>query len=257
MLEKYFNIQRTMFNYEFKNSLIFHIPHSSTYIPFMDGFNMDLLENEINLLTDWKTDEIFNVENVKRIVTPYSRIFCDVERFHDDIEPLYKKGRGFFYTHCDNGEILRDNDVDVKENVFQNYYIKHHNIFEQIIQDTLITNGFVTIIDCHSFSNTPYETDLDQSLDRPDICIGTDDFHTPKWLCESLLRGFSKFGLKCDVNTPYSGSIVPQKFYKKNNLVSSVMIEINKNLYIENGQTDMDKVWELNRMVSEIFNTQF
>jgi N-formylglutamate amidohydrolase len=57
---------------------------------------MDLVENEINLLTDWATDKIFDVVGTKKLIAPFSRIFCDVERFEDDFEELYKVGRGFF-----------------------------------------------------------------------------------------------------------------------------------------------------------------
>lgn len=47
--------------------IVLHIPHSSTRIPMMDGFTMGLevLKNEIAILTDWFTDEIFDL--------PYSK----------------------------------------------------------------------------------------------------------------------------------------------------------------------------------------
>jgi N-formylglutamate amidohydrolase len=257
MLEKNYDLQKALFNEYFKNSLIFHIPHSSTFIPIETGFKMNLVECEISLLTDWKTDEIFNVIDTKKLVTPFSRIFCDVERFTDDLEELFKVGRGFFYTHNDAGEILREETSDIKKVVFEKYYKNHHQIFEQMVQETLDVNGFVTIIDCHSFSNIPFKTDLDQSLNRPDICIGTDDFHTPYWLKNTLVRSFEKFGFNCKVNSPYSGSIVPQKFYKNNKMVSSVMIEINRNLYMKGDEIILEKVLELNKIIEDIFANQF
>lgn len=257
MLETNYNLQKTLFNEDFKNSLIFHIPHSSTYIPFTDGFNMDLIDDEIDLLTDCGTDEIFNIIGTKKLVTPFSRIFCDVERFEDDLEELYKVGRGFFYTHSDSGERLREENNDVKKIVFEKYYKQHHQIFEQMVQETLDTNGFVTIIDCHSFSNVPFKTDINQSLNRPDICIGTDEFHTPYWLTNTLVRSFEKYGYSCKVNSPYSGSIVPQKFYKKDNLVNSVMIEINRNLYMKDNEVISEKVLVLNKIIEEIFVNEF
>jgi len=257
MLEKNYDLQKALFNYDFKNSLIFHIPHSSTYIPIETGFKMNLIESEISLLTDWKTDEIFNVIDTKKLVTPFSRIFCDVERFPDELEELFKVGRGFFYTRSDAGEILREETSDIKKVIFEKYYKTHHQIFEQMVQETLDVNGFVIIIDCHSFSNIPFKTDLDQSLNRPDICIGTDDFHTPYWLTNTLIRSSEKFGFSCKVNSPYSGSIVPQKFYKNNKMVSSVMIEINRNLYMKDGDVISEKVLELNKIIEEMFSNEF
>jgi N-formylglutamate amidohydrolase len=163
----------------------------------------------------------------------------------------------FFYTHTDKGEILREDILDSKKIVFDNYYTEHHKTFENIVQETLDTNGFAIIIDCHSFTNTPFKTDSDQSLDRPDICIGTDGFHTPNWLTNTLIRSFERYGFLSKVNSPYSGTIVPLKFYKKNDLVRSVMIEINRNLYMENNQVIPEKVLELNKMITEIFENSF
>ena len=47
---------------EILDSFLLHIPHSSTYIPSLEGFNLDKLEENINLLTDFATDKIFDVE---------------------------------------------------------------------------------------------------------------------------------------------------------------------------------------------------
>ena len=91
-------------------TLILHIPHSSPYIPAYDGFvvGKEVLNNEINLLTDWFTDELFDLPFPK-IVTHFSRVFCDVERFEDDaLEVMSQYGMGMCYTHLDNGEIMRD-----------------------------------------------------------------------------------------------------------------------------------------------------
>ena len=66
--------------------LVLHIPHSSTEIPLLDGYvsNQDAIQDEIVKLTDWYTDDLFDSEVDDKIVTPFSRIFCDVERFADD-----------------------------------------------------------------------------------------------------------------------------------------------------------------------------
>lgn len=40
--------------------LILHVPHASTHIPFIDGYlNAETTAQEIQLLTDWYTDELF------------------------------------------------------------------------------------------------------------------------------------------------------------------------------------------------------
>ena len=105
------------FSKEIKKQIILHIPHSSTDIPFYDGFDLDLIDDETNLLVDIATDKIFNFEDVDSIVFEYNRIFCDVERLDDDSEPLFKKGRGFYYTNTDNGKILRELIPSVKDKI--------------------------------------------------------------------------------------------------------------------------------------------
>ena len=68
------------------HSLILHIPHASTTLPFKDGYLVgeELLQKEINKLTDWYTDDLFESSEDITVKVDFSRIFCDVERFVDD-----------------------------------------------------------------------------------------------------------------------------------------------------------------------------
>lgn len=244
-----------MTNFEkdvFRQSLIFHIPHSSVHIPFTNGFDLDLIQNEINLLTDFDTDLIFNVPNTKQIITPFSRIFCDVERLPDEQEVMYQFGRGFYYTHTDNGDILRYFDKDVKETIWDEFYARHHRHLNQMIEQCLDEVGFATIIDCHSFSNIPFKTDLNQNLNRPDICIGTNS-STPSWLLNMVESFFRLNSYTIGINFPYSGTIVP-KSYENLSTVNSIMIEINRDLYMENGVSVKSLVQKLNSEIIEIFS---
>jgi len=72
-----------------KNKLILHLPHSSTNIPLNEGYIVDsiALESEILKLTDWYTDDLFYSEGDEMIKAEFSRIFCDPERFTDLISP--------------------------------------------------------------------------------------------------------------------------------------------------------------------------
>jgi N-formylglutamate deformylase len=237
----------------FKESLIFHIPHSSTFIPNYTGFDTILIQNEINFLTDFDTDLIFDVPNTKQLVANFSRIFCDVERLPDIEEEMFQCGRGFFYTNRDNGQILRQDVNNLKQYVYNEYYVPHHLKLEQMIAETIDEVGFATIIDCHSFSNIPFKTDLKQNLDRPDICIGTTIDNTPDWLITKFVNMFKFNGLNVEINYPYSGTIVPQK-YIGNNYVKSIMIEINKDLYQIDGKSDSNLVSNLNKIILEIFD---
>lgn len=122
--------------------------------------------------------------------------------------------------------------VELKEKI-KEYYYKHHDGFTKLVEEDLKLYSKVLIIDCHSFPSIPLPCDQNQSNDRPDICIGVDSFHTPEYIVKTLVSEFEKRGYSIKTNDPFVGSIVPLKYYGKNKKVSSVMIEVNRKLYID------------------------
>ncbi len=88
------------------------------------------------------------------------------------------------------------------------------------------------IHDCHSFPSIPLLRDLNQNPERPDFNIGTDNFHTPQRLIDSSVEFFQGKGYSLGVNWPYCGTIVPMGYYQKDKRVQSIMLEINRRLYL-------------------------
>lgn len=86
---------------------------------------------------------------------------------------------------------------------------------------------------CHS-PGSPLPCDRDQTTPRLDICIGTDPFHTPRELAGRLVAQFRERGYSVSVNTPFSGALVPMRYTRRESRVHSVMIEINRRLYLHN-----------------------
>ncbi len=219
-----------------KSFIILHIPHSSLTIPqeALCQFNTELLKEEQLLMTDRFTDELFDLP-FSSIVFPYSRIFCDVERFRDDEkEEMSKKGMGVVYTRTHDGVSYRNVSVKEKNEILENYYDLHHHNFESL--EKLKKFNKALIIDCHSFNPYPLPHEFDKS-NRPDICIGVDHFHTDKTILEYLKIQFGNKNYTVKINSPFSGSIVPICFYGKDKNVSSVMIELNRKLYMNmNGE---------------------
>jgi N-formylglutamate amidohydrolase len=237
------------------NELIFHIPHSSTIIPYFTGYvDICKISDEMDLLTDSLANLIFDIKNVSKLVTPFSRIFCDVERLDDSIEPCYKSGHGFFYTHYDNGELMRTDIDGIKSDIFKNYYLVHQDRLNKIVEEKLKNFGKAIIIDCHTFSDQPFKSDLDQSMPRPDICIGTDDYHTPIGMEYYLVNKFEALGYVVKLNSPYDGVMIPLNHYKSNKDVQGVLIEINRKLYIDDNWGRMSlKIEKLNKEIELIF----
>ena len=94
-------------------------------------------------------------------------------------------------------------------------------------------SGFVIFRLPSSFSSEPLPYELHARTFRPDICIGKDNFHTPDKITNYFYNAFSDLGYKVGINNPFSGTIVPLKFYRKNKNVNSVMLEISRSLYMD------------------------
>jgi N-formylglutamate amidohydrolase len=221
----------------------------------MDGFIVDRLslENEILKLTDWFTDDLFYSADDIMVLAGFSRIFCDVERFTDDsFEIMAQYGMGVLYEKNDNGEIIRKITPEFKNSILNDYYWKHHQNFSTAIYNQLNQFGKAVIIDCHSFPNNPLKRDLDKTPERPDFNIGTDAFHTPKHLIEVSKVFFENAGYSLGIDWPYRGSIVPLEHYNKNKNVQTIMLEINRTLYLkEPGNEKSDKYSEIKKVTGD------
>ena len=236
--------------------LILHIPHSSTLIPIKEGYcvSEEILYQEILKLTDWYTDDLFENEIDSSIKAPFSRIFCDTERFADDTHEIMAQfGMGVLYNKTDSGESLRNISPELRKHILENYYWKHHNILTDRVKYQLEKIGVATIVDCHSFPQIPIIRALDKSDFRPDFNIGTDVFHTPKKLIEASISFFKEHGYSLGVDKPYSGSIVPMPYYQKEKRVQSIMLEINRRLYLNEHSNVKSIQYEATKQVVQEF----
>jgi len=230
--------------------LIFHIPHSSKVIPqeYISVFDLEdhQLKNELIFMTDAYTDELFGnhaIESDSVIIFPISRLIVDPERFLDDsYEAMASIGMGVIYTKTSDGKMLRKApSKSERKSLINKYYKPHHELLTNAVKKELTEHGRALILDCHSFPSKPLPYEFDKKSDRPDICIGTDEFHTPASLCKAAEVGFLKQGFKCAINRPFSGSLVPSKFHQNNKNVYSIMIEINRSLYMNEETTEKNQ----------------
>ena len=231
-----------------KHSIILHIPHSSTHIPFHDGYVVEeaVLQSEMLKLTDWYTDDLFFSTEDKMVMAPFSRIFCDVERFADDAqEPMAQLGMGMLYEKTDEGHPLRNVTPELRQRIQTEYYNTHHQALLRATEHELQTNDRALLLDCHSFSDIPFLRDTHQRTPRPDFCIGTDYFHTPQKLIDASIDFFKTAGYTVGHNKPYDGTIVPMDYYKKDNRVQSIMLEINRKLYLRPESNEKSEQYDL------------
>lgn len=233
--------------------MILHIPHSSTDT-LGKKFECDI-DLELSRLTDWYTDELYECDDAKRLVFPISRLICDVERFEDDsLEPMSQKGMGVCYTKNSHGDTLRAISEHEKADIIQRYYRAHHDRLEKLVDEELCYGDRALIVDCHSFSSTPLYHEDDKTMPRPDICLGADRFHTDIELLDAFVSSFSSLGYRVKINSPFSGTIVPQKYYHKDNRVQSIMIELNRSLYMDESLVKKSNFDDLRCEISDILN---
>ena len=152
---------------------------------------------------------------------------------------MSKKGMGVAYNRtASNNPLRRELTTDEKEVLLSQYYDVHHQKLTDTVQMELNNHGKALIIDCHSFPSVPLPCDNDQSTPRPPFCIGIEGKHTPEGLAALVENTLTDMGYEVGVNKPYAGSLVPTAYWQKDYCVSSIMIEINRNLYMDelNGQ---------------------
>ncbi len=221
--------------------LVLHIPHNSHFIPAEGRRSLVLddaaLRSELLRMTDAYTDELFPTTPAEagRVVFPISRLVCDVERFSSDgDEPMAARGMGVIYTRTALGEPLRAEPTPLeRQRILDRWYWPHHLKLERLVNEVISRTTQCIIIDCHSFPARALPYEIDQSKDRPDICIGTDPFHTPSFLSEPLIATAKELGFSVAVNAPFAGALVPVAYYRKDLRALSVMIEVNRRLYMD------------------------
>lgn len=220
--------------------VVCHIPHSSIVIP--TEFKKDFLIGQSELtdetlqMADFLTDKLYKklLKHAGGIIAQFSRVVVDIERFTDDKkEKMAKMGMGALYTRSGGGKIIRKFSQTRKEKLFKTFYYPYYRELNRLIQQCLNKFGQCLILDCHSFPDQPRPYELSQSANRPDICIGTNPFHTPPQLVKILVDNFEKNKFKVKKNSPFQGALVSPQYYQKSKQVKSIMIEVNRKLYMD------------------------
>lgn len=221
-------------------AILAHVPHSSTAMPGMLRWTVNLdddeLAKELLRVTDHFTDDIFDsltyVGGVM-FVNRLTRLVIDPERFrNDEDEVMSKQGAGAVYVSSSTGGRLRDDDFD-REKLLVSYFDPYAEAMSRATSVILERFDQCLIVDCHSFPSVPLSWELDQNRNRPEICIGTDEFHTPYALVDTLMNHMESNGVEAEVDRPFKGTYVPLDYYNKDPRVQSLMIEVRRDLYMD------------------------
>lgn len=219
--------------------IIVHVPHASRVIPPDARAGIVLsdteLQHELDRMTDSFTDIIATRAlagsgvGARIVAPPVSRLVVDVERFTDGSEPMEAVGMGAIYTRTHEGRVLRER-VDTA--LLERYFHPHAAAMTDAVDRALAEYERAVVIDVHSYptGRLPYEITAAGAA-RPEICIGTDEFHTPRWLLDAAEATFAGFDVTLD--SPFAGTYAPLKHYGADARVASIMIEIRRDQYMD------------------------
>lgn len=245
--------------------VLLHVPHDSTRIPEEVRHQFALSNSDIGkellLMTDHHTFDLFGrgVPSQQVIRAPVSRLVLDVERFEDDdCEPMAVRGMGAVYMKTHDGQSLRHALRDgQREKLMDDWYRPHHAALTLAVERTLEDFGCVVIIDCHSFPSKPLPYEVDQTPKRPQICVGTDEFHTPARLATAILDMFAGEGWTVGLNAPFSGALVPSRYFGLDRRVAALMVEVRRDVYLDEdtGMTNESFEMASKRIRSAIFQS--
>jgi N-formylglutamate amidohydrolase len=233
-------------------NVILHIPHASTLIPeefHRDYTDLAHAQECADTLVDHGTKELYlsvsKSIDTHNVVFPYSRVFCDVERFDSDEEEMNVVGMGVVYTHSHiKREIRRPKDIET----IKSYYHEHHNTLNRKCAEAIENDGEVLFVDIHSFADEALPYELHKDLERPDICIGYEEKHLTENRLRILIDTVESYGYTVAVNEPFIGCLIPGDYYQKDERVQGFMFEMNKRLLPE-----IEKVGELlTKMIDNI-----
>jgi N-formylglutamate deformylase len=221
--------------------VVAHVPHASTLIPGPIRSEILLSDDELRVellrLTDWYTDDLFApllAYGITGFVSRLSRLVFDPERFLDDaLEPMSAHGQGVVYWRGSEGQMLREPDSTLREQRLAALYRPYHAALDSVVAEMLEAFGGCTVIDCHSFPSVPLPSELDRAPGRPDICIGTDATHTPHGLADAMTAAFEAEAFRVKRDSPFAGTFVPGGHYGRERRVRSVMVEVRRDLYID------------------------
>lgn len=225
--------------------LLVHLPHAGTVIPAHVRAHIVLddatLAEEVRALTDWYTDALFGppafVAGATVVTNHLSRLVVDPERLPQAREPMAAIGMGAVYTRTRHGHVLRDGAQ--MPPLIDAYFQPWADAVEAEVARLIARFGRCLILDGHSFPARPFPFE-DATRERPDVALGFSAPHAPVDLLNTLAEVVRAHGRTVAANTPFAGAYVPLSRHGRDDRVRSVMVELNRGMYLDDHDMDSE-----------------
>jgi N-formylglutamate amidohydrolase len=215
--------------------VILHAPHGGRAIPpaHLGSYVISAaeLEAEKDAMTDHFTNTLVEaITGASAVINGLSRFAVDVERFPDESEEMNAVGMGVLYTHGSRRqEIRRVAEADTAS--LLGYFAEYSRRFTELVDATLAVHGRAAIIDVHSYPELELPYELHGGGPRAPLCVGSEPFHASEAFLQTVAASFAYLDARS--NTPFAGSYVPLKHYRSDARVSFVMLEIRRDVYMD------------------------
>lgn len=254
------------------SNVLIHAPHGGRVIPDLAYGSLMIspeeLKSELLAMTDSYTAMMardislvaqYSNTGAKAaglMLNRLSRLVVDPERFPDEREEMNAVGMGAVYTHGSKRQQIRADSPVITERLVERYFKPYALAMEEAVSELLDTKGSAFIVDLHSYPSEPLPYELHAEGDRPDICLGFDDYHISPEVVEVIKKELESSGYRVGFNSPFAGTYVPLKFYGRDPRVSSLMLEIRRDTYMDEltGSLDLVKYNSLIQTLSKIID---
>jgi N-formylglutamate deformylase len=231
--------------------LVFDSPHSGQLFPsdFVSSVEPAQLRTGCDLFIDdlWQSVPSAGGHLLHAL---YSRMYIDLNRAPDDIDPLLLEGplegiNPTAYSERGMGLIRRLAlpDVPMYESRLSLSEIhariqQYHQPYHQQLKSTLdaLHQRFSGVwhIDCHSMKSRGNRMNIDSGALRPDVVLGDNDGHSAGAdFTDVIEQAFVRLGYSVVRNSPYKGGYLVRHYGDVSNNRHSMQIEINRALYMD------------------------
>jgi N-formylglutamate deformylase len=179
----------------------------------------------------------------------YSRMFIDLNRASDDIDPALlaspslhckptrysERGMGLIRRYALPEVALYDKPLlieDIQTRV-RDYYQPYHDELSHTLTKLHQRFGKVWHVNCHSMKSKGNTMNIDSGESRPDVILGDNDGRAcDPGFVQTVEDAFTQLGYKVVRNNPYKGGYLVTHYAKPEVGRYSMQIEINRALYM-------------------------
>ena len=218
--------------------VIIHAPHGGTSIPAESRKEFVVtdaeLDAEILALTDHSVDDFARAAKRRAggsvVINRLSRFVVDVERFPGPEEEKNAVGMGVLYTHGSQRQLVRSIPDEAVAD-YMRFFVEYSVLLARLVNRAIAAHGRAIIIDVHSYHRAVLPHELHVTEPRPELCVGYEEFHMSDELRGAVADCFA--GFEQGDNQTFHGSYVPLEHYRRDARVQSVMLEIRRDMYMD------------------------